>query len=177
MRPVLTVPGIHGSGPTHWQSRWERLHPNVTRVEQRDWNHPVCEAWAEAIEAAVGAAPEPPILVAHSLGCLAVAHWAARSARAVHAVLLVAVPDPQGPSFPREATGFAALPDALPGRRLLWASSEDDPYSTAPFTHEKARQWRADHINLGPRGHLNAQSGLGDWPQGWAWVARWRAEG
>jgi len=21
---VLTVPGLHGSGPTHWQSLWER---------------------------------------------------------------------------------------------------------------------------------------------------------
>lgn len=177
MRPVLIVPGIQGSGPAHWQSRWEALHPAVTRVMQRDWDHPVCSEWVLALDEAVQAATEAPIVVAHSLGCLVVAHWAARSSRALHAALLVAVPDPQGPSFPEEARGFAQLPQALPDRRLLCVSSQDDPYASSRFTNEMARQWRAEHIELGPRGHLNAQSGLGDWPEGWTWVARWRAEG
>jgi predicted alpha/beta hydrolase family esterase len=91
--------------------------------------------------------------------------------------MLVAVPDPQGPNFPTEARGFAPLPKALNGQRLQMVSSRDDPYSSPAFTNETARQWRAEHIDVGARGHLNAQSGLGDWPEGWAWVARWRAEG
>lgn len=177
MRPVLTVPGIQNSGASHWQSRWEALHPGVTRVQQRDWDHPVCEEWVASLDAAVRGAAQAPIIVAHSLGCLVVAHWAARSRAAVHALLLVAVPDPQGPAFPAEALGFAPLPDALPGRRVRMVTSQDDPYAPGDHSAALAARWQAERIDLGARGHLNAQSGLGDWAQAWAWVAAWRAEG
>ena len=92
MRPVLLVPGIGNSGPTHWQSLWEARYSNVLRLQQQDWEHPVCDAWAEVLELAVRQCAEPPIVVAHSLGCLVVARWAAHSAQAIHAALLVAVP-------------------------------------------------------------------------------------
>jgi uncharacterized protein len=177
MRPVLTVPGIQNSGPTHWQSRWEMLHPGVVRVQQRDWDHPACDEWVASLDAAVRAQAVPPILVAHSLGCLAVAHWAERSAQPIHAALLVAVPDPLGPSFPAQATGFAPLPGALAGRRLQMIASRDDPYGSLDHARTCAAAWGAELVELGPFGHLNAASGLGDWPQAWARVAAWRAEG
>lgn len=177
MRPVLLVPGIQNSGPAHWQSLWEAQHPGVTRVPQRDWDHPVCDEWVAALDAAVRAAPQPPIVVAHSLGCLVVAHWAARHRAAVHALLLVAVPDPLGPAFPPEARGFAPLPEALPGRRIRMVTSHDDPYAPGDHSATLAARWQAEHVDLGARGHLNAQSGLGDWPQAWAWIEAWRAEG
>jgi len=31
---VLVAPGLHNSGPDHWQSRWQRLYPRFERVEQ-----------------------------------------------------------------------------------------------------------------------------------------------
>jgi len=105
MRPVLLVPGIGNSGPTHWQSLWQAKYPAVTRVMQRDWDRSVCEDWLEVLDQEVARVTEPPILVAHSLGCLAVAHWAAQSNRRWFAALLVAVPNPRGPSFPSAATG------------------------------------------------------------------------
>jgi len=176
MRPVLTLPGIQNSGPDHWQSRWEAQHPGVTRVQQRDWDHPARGEWVEALEAAVRAQPEPPILVAHSLGCLAVAHWAAGSDAAIHAALLVALPDPKGASFPPEATGFDPVPVSLGGRRVRLVASADDPYASLAHSRRCAQAWRAELVELGTLGHLNAASGLGDWPQAWAWVAGWRAE-
>lgn len=192
MRPVLLVPGIQNSGPAHWQSRWEALHPGVARVHQRDWDHPVRDEWVAALEAAVRAQAQPPILVAHSLGCLVVAQWAAaHPGSAMHAALLVAVPDPHGPAFPREAIGFDTLPAALPARRLKMVASHDDPYGSVAHARACARAWQADLVELGGNasppassepqakgfGHLNAASGLGDWPQAWAWVEAWRAEG
>jgi uncharacterized protein len=72
---------------------------------QCDWDYPICDEWVETLDQAVGQAGASPILVAHSLGCLTVAHWAARSDRLCFAVLLVAVPDPSGPAFPRAAIG------------------------------------------------------------------------
>ena len=43
---VLIVPGLHNSGPEHWQSRWQRLYPQFERVEQDDWNLPDLAAWS-----------------------------------------------------------------------------------------------------------------------------------
>ena len=182
-RPVLLIPGIYNSGPTHWQSLWQTRHAGVARVEQADWDHPVCGTWVRALDDAIAALPQPPILVAHSLGCLVAVHWAARHHRAVHALLLVAVPDPSGPNFPADARGFAPLPAALPAlptlpsmtRRVLM-SSTTDPYSTPDFSAQCASAWNAKPVVLGARGHLNADSGLGDWPEGWALVERWRSE-
>lgn len=175
MRPVLLIPGIYNSGPAHWHTLWQQRHPHVQRVEQADWAFPVCDTWVQALDAAVVAAPAEPILVAHSLGCLAAVHWAARRPRPVSALLLVAVPDPAGPAFPADARGFAHLPAALPRvGPLVMMSSSSDPYSTPAFSARCAQAWGAEHLPMGALGHINADSGLGDWPAGWAQVQRWR---
>jgi uncharacterized protein len=178
MRPVLLICGIHNSGPTHWQSLWEKNQPDVTRVAQENWDQPACAAWVEGLDRAVRSCNEPPVLVAHSLGCLAVAHWAAqnkhRAKGHVHAALMVAVPDPAGPTFPAQASGFAPLPDTVNELPLTMVSSSNDPYSTPAYTTAKATLWGADHECWGALGHINANSGLADWPQGWAVVQRLR---
>ena len=176
MRSVLLVPGIGNSGPAHWQSLWQARHTDVRRVMQRDSDRPVCDEWVGALDQAVGQAAGPPILVAHSLGCLAVAHWAARSDRPCFAILLVGVPDPGGPAFPSAATGFATVPPALLKYHVTVVSSSDDPYATTSYTEDRVAAWGAEHIRLGRRGHINAESGLGEWPEGWAIVNRWRNE-
>ena len=75
---VLILPGWQNSGPAHWQSRWEALH-GFTRVQQHDWMQPLRGDWMVQLEEAVLAAPHPVILVAHSLGCMLTAAWAAHS--------------------------------------------------------------------------------------------------
>ena len=80
---------------------------------------------------------------------------------------MVAVPDPEGPSFPVDARGFAPLPCTLPtpptpSRRVLM-SSTTDPYSNPGFSAQCASAWNAQHRVLGDRGHLNADSGLFTW--------------
>ena len=79
---VLIVPGWENSGPDHWQTLWERADPRrFRRVEQRDWDTPRPEDWIRELDTAIAAEPAPAVLVAHSLGCIAIAHWAARCAR------------------------------------------------------------------------------------------------
>jgi predicted alpha/beta hydrolase family esterase len=173
MRPVLLVPGISNSGPEHWQSLWEARHAGVRRVHQRDWEHPACAEWLATLDDAIRRLDTAPVLVAHSLGCLLVAHWAAQSDRAVHGMLLVAVPDPQGVSFPKEATGFSPVPMTLRARRVTVVSSADDPYSSPEFVSRCVDRWSAEHVRIGAKGHINSSSGLGDWPRGWAIVEAW----
>jgi len=162
----LVLPGYGNSGPEHWQSLWEAAHPAFRRVEQRDWQRPVCADWLAALEQAVAASGPDTLLVAHSLACLLVAHWAAQTQQRVRAALLVAVPDPQGPSFPAQVQGFESMPmRPLPFPSLLVASS-DDPYASLEHSQACAGAWGSRWVNIGAAGHINAASGLGQWPEG-----------
>ena len=164
--PVLILPGLGNSGPEHWQSRWETLHPEFQRLQQRDWEQPRYADWCEALEQAVAAAPQAPVLVAHSLGCLLVAHWARETRQPVKAALLVAPPDLENPACPTGPQGFAPLPTTpLPFPSTLVAS-RDDPYGDIVFAARCAALWGSRFVDAGYCGHINADSGLGDWPWG-----------
>src|SRR5690242_11843166 len=98
MTTLLIVPGLGGSGATHWQSRWEQDDLRCVRVAQRSWDEPVLAEWLETLERSVLAAEAPVVLVAHSLGVTLVAHWAASGSVArVRGALLVAPPDVESP--------------------------------------------------------------------------------
>ena len=163
---VLLVPGIGNSGPTHWQSYWESAQDGYIRVHQNDWDHPVCTEWVDALELAAQRAEPGMLIAAHSLGCLVVASWLARTSIHIAGALLVAVPDPSGENFPAEAKGFHPVPSSpLPCPSLVVASS-DDPYSDIAFATQCADAWGSRLINIGRAGHINAASGLGCWDEG-----------
>ena len=166
--PVLTLPGYGGSGPEHWQTLWEQSHPNFRRVEEKDWDAPDRAEWVAVLEAAVKSSGPETVLVAHSLACLQVAHWAFGhpSASPIKAAFLVAPPDPQGPAFPESATGFSPLPLGPFPFRTLVVGSTNDPYATPEFTVACAKAWGARFVSAGPLGHINAGSGLGEWDEG-----------
>src|SRR3954451_9463058 len=107
--PVLVLAGIGNSGPQHWQSLWQRRHPQWQRVNLGNWDNPDCEDWVRALDVAVEACLSPPLLLAHSLGCLLVAHWAHRSVLVPEGAFLVAVPDPLSHGYPTKARGFARV--------------------------------------------------------------------
>ncbi|WP_206685826.1 alpha/beta hydrolase [Kribbella qitaiheensis] len=72
----VIAPGLNGSDHQHWQSRWEAdWLPGATRVQRSSWTEPSLPDWTRAIETAVDQAGPDVVLVAHSLGCLAVADW------------------------------------------------------------------------------------------------------
>ena len=73
---ALILPGIGNSGPDHWQSRWEMANPLFVRIQQRDRDHPVCNEWVEVLENTLAPVGANVVLVAHSLACALVAHWA-----------------------------------------------------------------------------------------------------
>ncbi|HCT04530.1 MAG TPA: alpha/beta hydrolase, partial [Pseudomonas sp.] len=98
----LIVPGWQGSPEDHWQSHWQKSLPNSARVEQADWLTPRREDWVAALAEAIAADSTPVILIAHSLGCITVAHWAATAPvqflRQVRGALLVAPADVERPA-------------------------------------------------------------------------------
>ena len=163
---VLVLPGVYGSGPGHWQSRWEAANPAYLRVMQRDWDHPVCEEWMQELERTVAQSGANTVLAAHSLGCLLTAHWAARTRLRIKAALLVAVPDPATACFPAQAIGFSGAPrQRLPFDSVVVASS-NDPYASLAYAQTCATAWGSRFVSIGAAGHINADSGLGNWEAG-----------
>jgi 2-haloalkanoic acid dehalogenase type II len=164
--PVLIIPGIGNSGPDHWQSLWEAADPSMVRIRAENWDRPVCASWVKAIDAQARSAGESLIVVAHSLGCLAFAHWAAQHRQKIGGALLVAVPNPSGPNFPQQAEGFAPLPLVkLPYKSIL-VCSQDDPYGGPEYAKLCADAWGSTVVDVGRAGHINAASDLGRWPAG-----------
>lgn len=166
--PILIVPGHGNSGPGHWQSLWEASLPGARRVEMPNWDFPDRYAWVEALEEAVRQAQEtaPPVLVAHSLGCLTVAHWADVSRLSAQAALLVCPPDVEAPHLAGIYPTFRPIPlRTLPFESRVVAS-RDDPYVAFERAQAFAEAWGSSFTDAGARGHLNAASGHGPWPQG-----------
>ena len=165
---ILIVPGLGGSGPDHWQTRWEQKLSTARRVVQADWDRPVLEAWTHNLVEAVAASIRPVILVAHSLGVATVAHAApSLPYGTVRGAVLVALPDVERPDAPAEIDpAFRPLTrEPLPFPSLLIAS-RDDPYCTYERAEDFAYAWGAAIVDAGQAGHINAESGYGPWPEG-----------
>ena len=164
---VLLLPGWQDSGPGHWQTLWEARHGDV-RVQQHDWLRPLRGDWSAQLEEAVLAAPGPVVLAAHSLGCILVAAWAdhSRNTSKVRGALLVAPGDVEREELRELIPGWAPIVRRrLPFPATLIAA-HDDPYCDADRSRAMAADWGARFVDAGARGHLNAESGLGDWPEG-----------
>ena len=169
---VFTLPGWQGSGAQHWQIRWAELFGDEL-VEQHDWMHPLRGDWITRLEDVVQSQlkkqPDMPIaFVAHSLGCHLVASWASLSPNVskVAGALLVAPPDPLQANLPPQLHSWRKpVLNPLPFKTTLVAST-NDPFCSLVAAQQLAHNWGAEFVNIGERGHINAESGLSDWPAG-----------
>ena len=166
----LTVPGWQNSPPEHWQSLWEgSAQGRIGRVAQLDWERPERDAWVKGLEEAVSGAVTPVVLIAHSLGVLAVVHWAEASVSAgrVAGAFLVAPPDLDClERRPASLVSFAPVPKGPLPVPALVAGSETDPYAAPERVERMAIDWGARYVNAGALGHINVASGHGPWPEG-----------
>nr|WP_321930464.1 alpha/beta hydrolase [Paraburkholderia guartelaensis] len=172
---VVIVPGLRDHVEQHWQTLLE--------AHLRAQNRPViavppmgragldCASRIAAIEKAVAAADAPVIVVAHSAGCIMVAHWARHHPRAIGGALLAAPPDfetPMPEGYPDldalGAHGWLPVPrEPLPFASIV-AASRNDPLAGYERVAGFAREWRSELVDFGNVGHLNPASGFGEWP-------------
>ena len=174
---ILLLPGWQNSGAAHWQSRWEALYGDL-RVEQHDWMRPLRGDWIARLEDVLLAQPGPSVLVGHSLGCLLSVAWAShsRNTHLVAGALLVAPPDPEQPELQAIHQSWFPVPaQPLPFKSIL-LGSQDDPYCSFARTRAYASAWGSEFVDYGARGHINGESGLGDWPEGRALLARLQSD-
>ena len=171
---VLIVPGLRDQVDVHWQTLLAadlqaqghkvRTVPPMGRADLD------CATKVAAIEREAQAIDGPVILVAHSGGCVMVAHWARQTRRAVWGALLAAPPDfeeamPEGyPSLEDlRAGGWLPVPRARLPFRTIVAASRNDPLASFARVVGLANEWGAELDDLGYVGHLNPASGFGEW--------------
>ncbi len=171
MVAYVIIPGIDGSDERHWQSLWEnQWGASAVRIAPASWSMPDLSDWVAAVQTAYEIASRRDgqvALVAHSLGCWAAAQWLDKVRPDGVSAFLVAPPDLQGPAFPRQAAStfldLSARP--LPCRSLMVAG-EDDPYCDPTTSASFAHEWQAQCHLIASHGHINSDSGLGDWQVG-----------
>jgi len=160
MSNILIVPGLHGSGPAHWQSWFEQKLQNTIRVEQNDWTEAYLPRWAGAVRHELAKTNGHVWIIAHSFGCLAAAHAAADYRDKVAGIMFVAPADP-------DKFGVSSV---LPSERLDFPSvvvaSSTDPWMRLTRAAYWADIWGSRLINIGNAGHINIDSGFGPWQEG-----------
>ena len=102
--------------------------------------------------------------------------WAAASDLAVTGAVLVAPVDPESAAFPVDAHEFRDVPRTALRFPTVVVGSDDDPYATAAWSRRFAADLGARFVGAGRLGHINADSGLGDWPWGRDLVAGFHAD-
>ena len=111
MTNYLIVPGLGNSGPEHWQTYFEKSGDNFKRIDQQEWDAPVCNDWVATINKTIsGYDPTTVILIGHSLGCTTIAHWATQYKKKIKAALLVAPSDVEAQEYTFPAKGFSPTP-------------------------------------------------------------------
>jgi predicted alpha/beta hydrolase family esterase len=173
---VLIVPGLRDAVAEHWQTQ---LEASLVEADRRVASVPPMgrgdldlETRLDAIERTAQALAGRLIVVAHSGGCIMLAHWARRTRRAVHGALLATPPDfdrplPEGyPTLAElDAAGWLPVPrERLPFPSIV-AASRNDPLGRFARVGELASAWGSRLVDLGEVGHLNPASGYGPWPR------------
>ncbi|WP_277982654.1 RBBP9/YdeN family alpha/beta hydrolase [Sphingomonas faeni] len=167
---ILTIPGLWNSGAAHWQTRWERERDDCARIELGCWDDPIRNVWMSRIDQAIYEARSDIVLVAHSLGCHAVAWWAKQlgpsGSAQVRGALLVAPPDVDRTDADPRILRFGPTPIVTLPFPSVVVASRNDPYATMVRSKAMARGWGANLVDVGECGHINAASNLGNWPDG-----------
>ena len=160
MDTTLIVPGLHGSGPDHWQSWFERQIPNCVRVIQGDWASPNLEQWSGRLRRELNRASGRVWVVAHSFGCLAAVHTGADFSERIAGLMLVAPADPSR----------FDLQDLIAERTLevpsILVASTNDRSMSFDRAAAWAEAWGSELLSLGAAGHVNVEAGYGAWPRG-----------
>ncbi|MEO3827699.1 alpha/beta hydrolase [Actinomadura sp. B10D3] len=163
---ILFVDGWLGPEAGDWQELWARKLPGSVRVEQDDWRFAERDPWIARLDEAIASCAEPPVLVAHSLGCLAVAHWAAKGPeRPVRAALMVTPADVErNPTA--EIVGFDPIPRRAFPFKTIVVASQNDRWMSPERALSFATSWGARVVDAGEVGHMTVRGGYGPWPEG-----------
>jgi hypothetical protein len=179
---VLIVPGLRDAVANHWQTLLQAQLAAAGRcvrsVPPMGRDALAVAPRLAAIEREAQAVEGPIVIVAHSGGCVMVAHWARQTRREVRGALLAAPPEfdrPMPEGYPTlaqlDAGGWLPVPrERLPFRSIVVAS-RNDPLARFEGVAALAADWGSELIDEGHVGHLSPASGFGEWPRAHGFIA------
>src|SRR5258706_4991936 len=152
---ILVVPGLRDAVAQHWQTLLAARLPRVRSVPAMGREDLDCTARVAAIEREAQAIEGPLVIVAHSAGCIMVAHWAIKTKRAVRGALLATPPDFESPmpaSYPTiaalHAGGWLPVPRSRLPFRSIVAASRNDALGRFLRVAGLARDWGGELADL-----------------------------
>lgn len=167
MTHYFTVPGLGNSDHKHWQSFFERSNNNFQRINQLDWITPQCNDWIAEIDRSITQYDlGSVVLIGHSLGSIAITHWANLYNRKIKGAMLVAPSDVESPRYNFKTSGFTPIPLNRIEFKTVIVASSDDPWVSLSRVNQFSEMWGSKLINIGNAGHINVASGHTDWRQG-----------
>jgi hypothetical protein len=167
-KKVLLLHGWGGSNSPHWQS-WlaaeiAREYGSVSFLEFSDYDFPKLDVWKKELQKELETF-KPDIVICHSLANILWFHLCSdASIEEVEKLFLVAPPSLEckieelGSFFPLSA------PKKLYAKETLLVSSTNDPYMTLLEAKELEKKLNIEMKILQNAGHINADSGFGEWP-------------
>ncbi|QDG76940.1 alpha/beta hydrolase [Labrenzia sp. PHM005] len=165
---ILLIPGYGKTLPGHWLLRWQDKMATARVVKQNELHQPTKKAWLETLVKDVEACKRPVVLVAHSLGCILVAHAAHALKGKIQGAYLVAPSDWDREGLVKEFDGGDFKP--IPAHPLPFpahvVASRNDPYCDYERAQGFAKTWGTTFQDAGEAGHINLESGHGPWPEG-----------
>lgn len=166
MTYYFIIPGLGNSGPDHWQTHLEKQGENFIRIQQNEWDAPDCEDWISNIESALSNYDlKDVVLIGHSLGCTTIAQWAKKFNKKIKGALLVAPSDIEAPVYTFPSTGFVPIPMERIDFKTIVVTSQDDVWVSLERATYFAEKWGSELLNIGNAGHINADSGYGEWKE------------
>jgi serine hydrolase len=164
--PLLILPGRNNSGPQHWQTLWQQRTPDALRIDPKNWTEPEVDDWMAALDRGLAACAAPPILIAHSMGCLLSVFWGhlQQPKHSIAGAFLVAPPNFKREDF--SSSPFSRTPESRVPFPALVVASTNDPYCPIEVATGMANTWGAGFVSVGARGHISTEPGNGDWQEG-----------
>lgn len=180
--PTVVIPGWHGSGVGHWQTWLEEQLRAAGRETRRpdfpDLDAPELATWLAALRATLADLPTDGYdVVAHSLGSVLWLHHVAdpgSSPRAAR-VALVSPPAPDS-AFPEVAAFFPPPMDVDTVRHgadgTVLVAGDADPFLPDGIAASYGLPLKMATTVVPGGGHLNTDSGFGEWPAVLDWCGR-----
>jgi serine hydrolase len=180
--PTVVVPGWQGSGEGHWQSWLEdqlrAAGRQTLRPDFADLDEPELTDWLTALRSAlVDLPPDGFDVVAHSLGAVLWLHHVADPGTAPRPARVALIAPPSPTTAIPQIAGFFPPPLDVDAVRhgadgTVLIAGDDDPYLPEGIAAAYALPLRIATTVLTGGGHVNVESGYGEWPAMLEWCNR-----
>ena len=180
--PTVVIPGWNGSGDGHWQTWLEGQLQGDGRETRRpavaDLDSPHLGDWLAALRSALADLPPDGYdVVAHSLGAVLWLHHVADPQDSPRAARVALVSPPSPTTSVAEIAAFFPPPmDVDTVRRgadgTVLVAGDDDPYLPEGIARAYGLPLKMATTVIPGGGHLNVESGYGEWPAVLEWCRR-----